>query len=102
MTRPIYKTNHVDMAITQPRMNAGSSYTHGAVLHVSYEPSLSVLGDNPMIQAMPLAKAATIDWAPMFDCPSLAYVVLLLSPLNLLYSLGGQIRAEDLDQVSSY
>jgi hypothetical protein len=38
----------------------------------------------------------------MFDCPSLANVVLLLSPLSLLYSLGGQIRAEDLDQVSSY
>jgi hypothetical protein len=37
-------------------------------------------------------SAANIDWEkPMFDSPSLAYVVLLLSLLSLLYSLGGEV-----------
>jgi hypothetical protein len=34
MTRDTYKPNQVDIAITQARTNAGSSYTHGDVVHV--------------------------------------------------------------------
>jgi hypothetical protein len=46
----------------------------------------------PLVRGGVRQQPATIDWGkPMFDCPSLPYVALLLSLLSLLYWLGGEV-----------